>query len=71
MRDEVVSALLGALARPELTADAADRLSRYGNAIVPRLSQCLARSGNAGRDEARAAAGARAHRHAGRARGAD
>jgi hypothetical protein len=41
MRDEVVSALLGALARPELTADAADKLSRYGNAIVPRLSQCL------------------------------
>ncbi len=41
MRDEVVSALLGALARPELTSDAADRLSRYGNALVPRLAQCL------------------------------
>jgi AAA family ATP:ADP antiporter len=41
MRDEVVSALLGALPRPELTADAADRLSRYGNALVPRLAQCL------------------------------
>src|SRR5689334_9049443 len=41
MRDEVVSALLGALARPELTATAADRLSRYGNALVPRLGQCL------------------------------
>jgi AAA family ATP:ADP antiporter len=41
MREEVVAALLGALARPELTSDAADRLSRYGNALVPRLAQCL------------------------------
>jgi ATP/ADP translocase len=41
MREEVVSALLGALARPELTADAAERLSRYGNALVPRLAECL------------------------------
>jgi len=41
MRDEVVDALLRALARPELTADAADRLSRYGNALVPRVAQCL------------------------------
>lgn len=30
MRDEVVSALLGALARPELTSEAADRLSSTG-----------------------------------------
>jgi ATP:ADP antiporter, AAA family len=45
MRDEVVSALLGALARPELTADAADRLSRFGNALVPRLAQCLSDAG--------------------------
>jgi AAA family ATP:ADP antiporter len=41
MRDEVVSALLAALARPELTDDAAGRLSRFGNALVPRLAQCL------------------------------
>ena len=41
MREEVVAALLAALARPELTGDAADRLSRYGNALVPRLAQCL------------------------------
>jgi AAA family ATP:ADP antiporter len=41
MRDEIVAALLGALARPELTADAADRLARYGNALVPRLADCL------------------------------
>jgi HEAT repeat protein len=41
LRDEVASALMIALARPELTADAADRLARYGNALVPRLSQCL------------------------------
>jgi len=41
MRDEVVTALLGALARPELASDAADRLSRYGNALVPRLAECL------------------------------
>ncbi len=41
MREEVVSALLRALGRPELTAVAAERLSRYGNALVPRLGQCL------------------------------
>jgi AAA family ATP:ADP antiporter len=41
MREEVVSALLAALPRPELTADAGDRLSRYGNALVPRLAECL------------------------------
>ena len=41
MREEVVAALLAALARPELTGDAADRLSRYGNGLVPRLAQCL------------------------------
>jgi len=41
MRDEVVSALLGALGRPELAFDAGDRLARYGNALVPRLAQCL------------------------------
>ena len=41
LRDEVASALLAALARPELTANAADRLARYGNALVPRLTQCL------------------------------
>ena len=41
MRDEIVAALLSALARPELTADAAERLARYGNALVPRLADCL------------------------------
>jgi AAA family ATP:ADP antiporter len=41
MRDDVVAALLSALARPELTAEAADRLARYGNTLVPRLAQCL------------------------------
>ena len=41
MREEVVAALLTALARPELTPDAAERLARYGNALVPRLAQCL------------------------------
>ncbi len=41
LRDEVASALMSALARPELTPDAADRLARYGNALVPRLAQCL------------------------------
>jgi len=41
MRDEIVTALLAALARPELTSDAAERLSRYGNALVPRLATCL------------------------------
>jgi len=41
MRDEVVSALLGALARAELAVPAAERLSRYGNALVPRLAECL------------------------------
>jgi AAA family ATP:ADP antiporter len=41
LREEVANALMGALARPELTADAADRLARYGNALVPRLAQCL------------------------------
>jgi AAA family ATP:ADP antiporter len=41
LREEVASALMMALARPELTADAADRLARYGNALVPRLTQCL------------------------------
>jgi ATP:ADP antiporter, AAA family len=41
LRDEVASALMMALARPELTADAAARLARYGNALVPRLTQCL------------------------------
>lgn len=41
MRDEVVAALLTALARPELAGDAADRLARYGNALVPRLAERL------------------------------
>jgi AAA family ATP:ADP antiporter len=41
MRDEVLTALLTALARRELTADAAGRLARYGNALVPRLAQSL------------------------------
>ena len=41
MRDEVVAALLTALSRPELTPDAAERLARYGNALVPRLADCL------------------------------
>ena len=38
MREEVVSALAGALARPELSADAAVKLARYGNALVPELA---------------------------------
>jgi len=41
LRDEVADALMRALARPELTADAADRLARYGNALVPRLAHYL------------------------------
>jgi ATP/ADP translocase len=38
MREEVVTALAGALARPELSADAAVKLARYGNALVPELA---------------------------------
>jgi len=41
MRDEVVDALLAALSRPGLAGDAAERLARYGNAIVPRLARSL------------------------------
>jgi AAA family ATP:ADP antiporter len=41
MRDEVVAALIGALARPELTTDAALSLARYGNPLVPELSRRL------------------------------
>lgn len=41
MREEVVAALLASLARPELAADAAARLARYGNAIVPELARRL------------------------------
>jgi AAA family ATP:ADP antiporter len=41
MRDEVVAALIGALARPELTTDAAVSLARYGNPLVPELSRRL------------------------------
>ena len=41
MRAEVVAALLEALARPELAADAAIKLAQYGNAIVPELARRL------------------------------
>lgn len=41
MRGEVVAALLGALARPELAADAAIKLAQYGNAIVSELARRL------------------------------
>lgn len=41
MREEVVSALLGALARAELAADAAVKLAQYGSALVPELSRRL------------------------------
>ena len=41
MREEVVAALLEALARPELVADAAVKLARYGNALVPELARRL------------------------------
>lgn len=41
MRDEVVAALVGALAQPDLAADAAIKLAQYGNAIVPELTRRL------------------------------
>jgi AAA family ATP:ADP antiporter len=41
MRDEVVTALLEALARPELATDGAIKLAQYGNAIVPELARRL------------------------------
>jgi AAA family ATP:ADP antiporter len=41
MRDEVVTALLEALARGELATDAAVKLARYGNPLVPELSRRL------------------------------
>src|SRR4029079_13882743 len=41
MRDEVVAALIGALARSELATDAAIKLAQYGNAIVPELARRL------------------------------
>ena len=43
MRDEVVTRCSCACP-PELTADAADRLSRYGNALVPRAGAVPGRS---------------------------
>jgi AAA family ATP:ADP antiporter len=41
MRDDVVAALLGALARADLTSDAAVKLAQYGNALVPELARRL------------------------------
>lgn len=41
MREEVVAGLADALARPELSADAAVRLARYGDALVPELARRL------------------------------
>ena len=41
MREEVVEALAGALARPELSSDAAVKLARYGDALVPELARRL------------------------------
>lgn len=41
MRDEVVAALLEALGRSELANEAAIKLARYGNPLVPELSRRL------------------------------
>jgi len=41
MRQEVAAALIAALARPEVSSDAAEKLARFGNAIVPELARCL------------------------------
>lgn len=41
MRQEVVGALLAALPRPEVSSDAAEKLSRYGNPLVPELARRL------------------------------
>jgi ATP:ADP antiporter, AAA family len=41
IREELIGPLVSALARTELTDDAADTLSRFGNAIVPELQQRL------------------------------
>jgi ATP:ADP antiporter, AAA family len=38
MRDDIVNALMSALGRPELTTDAAIKLVRYGNGLVPEIS---------------------------------
>jgi ATP:ADP antiporter, AAA family len=40
-RDELVAPLMAALARPELTDDAAGALARYGNALVPSIARSL------------------------------
>ena len=41
MRDEVIAALLAALARPDVSSDAAAKLARYGNALIPELARRL------------------------------
>jgi AAA family ATP:ADP antiporter len=41
MRDDVLDALIRALSRPDIGADAAAKLTHYGNALVPELSRLL------------------------------
>ena len=41
MRPEIVAALIAALARPEVASDAAEKLARYGDPLVPELARCL------------------------------
>jgi len=41
MRREVVAALIAGLARPDVSSEAAEKLARYGNAIVPELARRL------------------------------
>jgi AAA family ATP:ADP antiporter len=41
MRDDVLEALIRALARPDIAPDAAAKLTLYGNALVPELSRLL------------------------------
>jgi AAA family ATP:ADP antiporter len=41
MRQEVVAALVAALSRPEVSTDAAEKLARYGNPLVPELARRL------------------------------
>jgi len=45
MRDEVVTVLIAALGRPEVSAQAAEKLARYGNPLVPELARRLADEG--------------------------
>ena len=40
-RDDLIAPLIAALARPELSDDAARALALYGNAIVPELERRL------------------------------